>query len=180
MAQSTASQRYAASLLELAAERGELETVKADVEAFANTLKQEPALAQALASPVIPSERKLAILRALYAERFTPLLVQFFEILSRRGREPLLKEIAAEFLRQYLLRKGITSAKVTSARPLEAAALQQVQTLAERISGLKIELEQAVDASLIGGFVLRVGDKQIDQSVASQLGRVGRSLKAGV
>lgn len=175
--QSSASARYATSLLELAAERGELEKVKADVESFVGNLKATPELKRALASPVIPSEKKLAVLNQLYAERFTPLLNHFFGNLSRRGREALLPEIAEEFLRIYMLRKGYTTAQVISAQPLGEAALNEVMTLAERVSGMKIALEHTVDPALIGGFVLRIGDKQIDQSVASRLDRIRRNLK---
>ena len=175
---SSASSRYATSLMDLAAERGELDTTHGDVESFARTIKAEPALAKMLASPVVPSEKKMAVLKALYGERFSPLLMQFFQILSTRGREPLLKEITDEFLRIYLLRKGYTQGTVLSASPLDEKALAEVGKLAERISGMKVQLEQTVDASLIGGFILRIGDRQIDQSVANRLESVRRDLRS--
>jgi F-type H+-transporting ATPase subunit delta len=143
-----------------------------------HNLQQSADLRACLASPVIPSLKKLDVLKALYADRFSPLLNLFFATISRRGREPLLKEIMADFLELYLLRKGIVAGYVTSATPLTAKALAEVQTLADSISGKQVQLVQTVNPSLVGGFVLRVGDKQIDQTVTSRIERVRRSLKA--
>jgi len=178
MATSSAAQRYASSLYELAVERGEVETLKADVESFLHNLNESAELRAALSSPVITSVKKLAILQALYADRFTPILNLFLANISRRSREPLLKEIMTEFLELYFLRKGIIAGVVTSAAPLSGKAWDEVQALAYSISGKNVKLEKVINTALIGGFVLRVGDQQIDQSVANRLERVRRSLQA--
>jgi F-type H+-transporting ATPase subunit delta len=180
MATSTAPERYATSLYELATERGELETVKADVESFLNTLKAAPELKSVLASPVIPSTKKLAILKQLYANRLSPILVRFFENVSIRNREALLASVMESFLDVYLSQKGIAKGVVTSATPLSAKAVDSLQTAAEQISGKKVQLAQTIDPALLGGYILRVGDKELDQSVATRLERVRRSLKSAV
>jgi F-type H+-transporting ATPase subunit delta len=81
------------------------------------------------------------------------------------------------FLDLYLTRQGIEKGVVVSAKPLTTAALDKVHTLAERISGKKVLLEKKTNPALLGGFVLRIGDHELDQSVAARLERVRRKLK---
>jgi len=180
MATSTAPQRYATSLYELATERGELESVKADVESFVQALTSVPELKSILASPVVPSSKKLAILKQIYADKFSPLLIRFFEIISIRNREALLASVMMSFLDVYLAKKGVVKGTVTSATPLTAKALDSILTAAEGISGKQVQLAQVINPALLGGYILRVGDKELDQSVATGLERVRRSLKTAV
>lgn len=172
-----AAGRYAQSLIQLAAERGELDSVMGDMEVFANTVKSEPELGRVLKSPVIPSEKKSAILKSLFQNRFNEVVVGFFDLISKNTREGILVEVADEFIRQYNMSKGKTQGIVTVAAPMGKKERKSLEELARSISGFEVQLEEKIDPSVLGGFLLRVGDKQIDQTVASRLDRVRRSLK---
>jgi F-type H+-transporting ATPase subunit delta len=172
-----ASDRYAESLIQLARERGELDRAYADMEQFTRTLTGSPELGRVLRSPVIPSEKKLAILTQLFSERFTPLTMQFIALVSRRNREGLLAGVANSFKVRYLALQGITQGQVTTATPLSEAELAKIMALAEKVTGKKMQLEQLINPEVIGGYLLRIGDNMIDQTVRNQLARVRRQLK---
>jgi F-type H+-transporting ATPase subunit delta len=95
-------------------------------------------------------------------------------MLTRKNREPLLPAIAAEFSNAYNVHKGIQKASVATTFALDANMKKEMEELVRKISGkAQIDLEQKVDETLIGGFILNVGDKQIDASIKSKL----KSLK---
>jgi F-type H+-transporting ATPase subunit delta len=172
-----AAVRYAQSLIQLATERGEVDSAMGDMEEFSRVMNSEPQLARVLKSPVIPSDKKNAILKALFSDRFNPLVVGFIDLISKHNREAILGDVAGEFVRQYNLGKGITTGTVTVAAHLGAAEMKSVEALAKSISGMTVKLDEKIDPSVMGGFLLRIGDKQIDQTVASRLDRVRRNLK---
>lgn len=176
MAESKVSSRYAKSLLDLAVEQGSLEAVRKDIRLFYETLKEHSQLRAVISSPVINGDDKLGILRKLFGEKLNKLSFSFFEIMARKGREELLYDTAKQFFIQYNQYKGIVKASVTSATALTAAQLEQVRAITGQITPGEVELENTIDASLIGGFVLRVGDKQYDASIARKLGGLKQEL----
>ena len=176
MAESKVSSRYAKSLLDLAIERQSLEEVRNDMKLFYGTLKEHTQLRAVLASPVIDGDDKLGILRKLFAGKMNELTLAFFEIMIRKGREVLLYDTAKQFFDQYNTFKGIVKASVTSASELTAEQMEQVRAVIRQIAPGEVELENKVDASLIGGFILKVGDKQYDASIARKLGELKQEL----
>lgn len=167
--------RYAKSLLDLAKEKGQLEQVLADVNLIAHTLTESKDLSVVMKSPIIPSDRKLAVLRALFKDKTGPMLYQFMELLVKKGREAHLREVLASFQTQYNTMRGITVVKLTTATPIDAAAADRlVQALKKQAGLTEVETVQTADPELIGGFVLQYGDKMIDASVRKQLHALGQ------
>ncbi|GAA0879884.1 ATP synthase F1 subunit delta [Algoriphagus jejuensis] len=162
---------YAKSLMELAIERGELEAVYQDFLHLANLARSNRDLELAMRSPIISSEKKLAILKALFEKRgATKSTLSFFEIISRKGREEVLADIAREFQVQYQLHNSIQVAEVTTTFPLDDTLRAEFTKIILEISGMKeVKLTEKVNPDLIGGFVLRVNDRQLDESLSSKL-----------
>jgi F-type H+-transporting ATPase subunit delta len=161
--------RYAKSLLDLAQERGMTDAVAADMQLFSQTARENRALVVTLQSPIVKHYKKQAILEALFKPRVNPVTYSIFEIITRKNREGLLPAIAEEFQRQYDDLKGIQKAQVTSVVPLTDA---QRKTLIEQVAkatSRTVQLQEKLDPRLIGGYVLRVGDRQLDASIRSQL-----------
>src|SRR5206468_2139380 len=100
----------------------------------------------------------------------------FFEIITRKGREPQLEGIAKEVVRLYKEYKGIQTAVVTSSVGLDEKLRSDVYKIISESLNSEIELVEKVDKNLIGGFVLRVGDKQFDASISSELRNLRRQL----
>ena len=165
--------RYAKSLLELAVEREDLEAVHRDITRLQELGKQSTEFKLLLQSPIVNSDKKLSIIKALFPGEISPITSSFFEIVSRKRRENTLLATAKEFHRQYNLYKGIQDAKVVTTFPLGDELRQSFVDIAKEISGKDtIELSEEVDEDLIGGFVLTVGDKQIDESLSSKLNQL--------
>lgn len=165
--------RYAKSLLELADEQGVLEEVNKDMQMFSALSNENRDFVLMLKSPVVGHDKKLAILNQVFKKKVHKLTLAIFEILTRKHREAYLPAIAIEFHHQYNVRKGIEEATVTTTFALDAKLRKEFESIVTKISGKEVELTEQVDESLIGGFVLKIGDRQIDDSVSSRL----RALK---
>jgi len=92
------------------------------------------------------------------------------DILTRKNREPLLLPIAKEFHNAYNEYKGISKAFITTTIPIDKGLRTEIEKIVKKLSDKKVvELDEKVDKSLIGGFILNVGDRQIDASIKSKL-----------
>lgn len=162
--------RYAKSLLELAVEKGQLEEVYADFKALETMGKGSRELGLALSNPVLPSDKKLKVLKALFTKSASPITVTFFEIVSRKNREDVLLDMAAQFVAQYNSYKSIQVADLTTPVAITDSQRKEFVSLVKEISGKKeVQLVEKVNPELIGGFVLRVNDRQLDESLSSKL-----------
>ncbi len=170
MTDSRAASRYVKSLLDLAVERKVLEDVHRDMLLFSEVSAQSRQFRLLLQNPIIKHEQKLAVLKRIFDGKVNSLTMAFFDIITRKNREPILASIAREFHNAYNEYKGIGKAIVTSARPLDAGARAEFERLVKRYSEKEeVELIEEVDPDLIGGFVLRIGDRQIDASISSKI-----------
>lgn len=154
-----------------------LEQVNEDMKLFTKVASQNRDLHLLLRNPIVKSDKKMAVLNAVFKGKMNDLTLAFFNIVARKNRESLLEFIATEFKSQYNVYKGIKEASVTTAVPLTPALRNELgQRLAVQ-TGHSIELEEKIDPSLIGGFVLRVGDQQIDSSVKYNLNKLRNKFK---
>jgi len=169
MAETKVARRYAKSLLDLAKEKGELEAVNNDMKLLAEVCNSNRDLRVLLGSPIISSDKKLSILKRVFSGKISALSMSFFDIITRKGREAYLEAIAVEFTRAYKEFKGIQTAIVTSAIGLDDKLRAEVYKMVKESLNSEIELIEKVDKDLIGGFILRVGDKQYDASIARDL-----------
>jgi len=165
-----AASRYAKSILDLSIEKGQLEGVFSDFNNLAAMGKASRELNLALNNPVLTSDKKLNILKALFSKGANSLTLTFFEVISRKNREGILLEVAKEFVGQYNAYKSIQVAEVSSASSLTDKQRTQLIAVVKEISGMKeVQLVEKINPSLIGGFVLKVNDRQLDESISSKL-----------
>lgn len=165
----TVASRYAKSLLDLAQEQGQLDAVKGDVEGVISVLKSNTDLLAVLKNPIINVDKKRHILAAIFEGNVNPVILSFFYILVNKGRADILLDIVQQFVGEYNKVKGVVNASVTSATPLSEANLAELQkTIKEEIQA-DVLLRNVVNPALIGGFVVKVGDKQVDASIAGRL-----------
>ena len=170
MADIKAASRYVKSLLGLAVDKGVLEQVHADMLAFDKVLSENRPLLTALRSPIIKHYKKKNILEALFRGRFNDLTLSFFRIITEKNRERLLPLIASEFHHAYNEHQGIGRASVVTAVPLDHELREELVAVAKKVVGKsKVELNEEVDPSIIGGFILNAGSQQIDSSIKHKL-----------
>ena len=163
--------RYAKSLLDLADEKGVLEDVNKDMLMFSGLASENRDLVLMLKSPVVSHDKKLAVLNKVFDGKVNELTLAIFQILTKKHREAYLPAIATEFHHQYNVRKGIEEATVTTTFKLDAKRRKEFEGIVAKISGKKVELTEKIDEKIIGGFVLKIGDRQIDDSMHSVLRR---------
>ncbi len=177
----TVASRYAKSLIDLSKEQGNLDAVKGDIEQFIAVVKQNAELAAVLKNPIIKQDKKRSILSALFDGKVQPSVMSFFNLLVTKGRADILVDVAIEFIREYRVEKGIVQATVTSAVPLSEENLTQLKAqIAQEIKANEVMLDTKVDAALIGGFVIKVGDRQVDVSIAGRLNKLEKHFAANV
>jgi len=161
--------RYAKPILDLAEEKKLLDAVMGDMESFAHICKESREFSLMLKSPIIPHKKKAEILRKAFAGKFNELTIQAFDLMTRKNRESLLEAVANEYVSLYNKKKGISHVSVTTAVGLDAGLRKSFEKLAKDISGNTPVLEEKVDPEILGGYVMKFEDKQIDDSVRGRL-----------
>ncbi len=139
----------------------------------------QPELMRVLADPALSFESRRTVAEQVLADAVTGGPRNLVLLLVRRGRIELLPEVAAQLRRLYDQQQGIVSATVTSAAPLTDA---DVSALRERLAGMtggRVEISLQVDPDIMGGVMVRIGDRLIDGSVRGRLERLRTRLAAG-
>lgn len=170
------SSRYARSLLNLSKELNEMDVVFSDMKKVHEATSSCRDLRVFLESPVIKSDKKEAVLRQIFGPVISKTTLSFLSLLTHKGRESMLAEIAESFISQVQDHNHITTARVTSATAMDSSIRSEILDLARKMAGGSVELSEKVDADLIGGFVLQVGDQQIDTSLLSNIKNLRRGF----
>ncbi|GAB2695161.1 ATP synthase F1 subunit delta [Mucilaginibacter koreensis] len=176
MSELTVASRYAKSLIDLSEEQNTLEETKKDMELFVQVVKANSQLQAVLRNPIISHDKKVNILKALFGDKVSKATEAFFAIMVNKSRGDVLYFTAQEFVNQYNIKKHIVKASVVSAAPLSEANRLAIIDEVKQIVGGEIVLQVKVDPALIGGFVLTVGDRQIDTSVSGSLKRLKKDF----
>ena len=179
MSELTVAIRYAKALIDLAQEQNAVEVVKDDMVLFYKTVRESPELGAVLANPIISHTKKVSILADIFNARMSKVSIAMLNIMVNKGRADVLYAMAHEFIAQYDVKNNVTYAKVVSASPLSEANKQKMLNEVQQAIGGTIKLNSQVDPSLIGGFVLTVGDRRIDTSVANSLNKIKKDF-AGI
>lgn len=170
--------RYAKSLLYLSLEKGKLDEVYADMQLVGATIDQSRDLELLLLSPVIKTDTKVKVLTLVFGSKIGEISNAFMTLLTNKGREGMLGEIAQSFVDQVKAHKQIVSAKLVTAAPIDADTRSKINALATKLAaGKSVELVEKVDDALIGGFILNVGDQQVDASISGEIKSLKREFE---
>ncbi len=170
--------RYATAFLELAVTQGVIDKVAADVRALATLLHQSVDFARmAQASILSRAEQRKAVLAVAQKCGFSDLTRKFLGVLADNRRLADLGVILDAVGDELALRKGEVTAEITSAHPLTAEQVSAMEAALKKGLGKTVKLNLKQDASLLGGLMVKVGSKMIDNSVRSRLDRLHRALK---
>ncbi len=172
------STRYAKSLLDLATERGSLETVYQDMLTLQQLCKGNPDFVKMISSPIITSDKKLKIVEVITSDKVGELTAGFIRLLISKTREANLAEIVNAFITQYKQQKNIYTVKLTTAAPASEELKNKILSQVRATSDMQnIELETIVNEKLIGGFVLQAGDKLVDASISYDLKEIAKQFE---
>jgi F-type H+-transporting ATPase subunit delta len=173
---SLVAKRYANALFDLAIEQHLVEEVYADSKLIVKAARESRELRFFLKSPIINSEKKLHIIRAIFENKVHQMTLTYLEIMVRKHRESFIPEIARELKEVYQAYKNILVVQFKSPVLPDAAVTAEVNRLMARYTGATIELEPSVDEELIGGFVLTWKDKQYDASIRREIDDMRKAI----
>jgi len=175
MNMSRAAIRYAKAVLSLATEKKVADKVNADMKHIAKAIAENSDLELMLQSPVIRLSDKKTVLGSIFKDVQTS-TANLIDTLITNKRIALLSDVAIQYNALYDALRDTQIAKVTTATPLTAALEAKVLAKVKELTGKATELENIVDESILGGFVLRVGDLQYDASIANKLNNLKREF----
>ena len=177
MNESKISVRYAKAFFGLAKDAGSFELLKKDIELLYQCIREIPELQFIIHSPVIKVSEKTRLFNEMFRSSFDPLTLKFINLVLEQRREEYLAGISRYFLDLMRTEQGVKPAEIVTAVPLDESLRQSIlKLIAAKCNVRRVELNETVDGKLIGGFVLRVGDQQLDASIASKLKRIQNEL----
>jgi F-type H+-transporting ATPase subunit delta len=175
---STAARRYAEAAFEIASRDGTLDAWRDGLRVAADLLGN-PQVAAVVDNPAVPLAQRLAVVDGLLRGGVEPPLQRLVRLLVQRSRLDMLPAVASQYQRLLNQQRGIVEAVVTSAAPLSAGETDALRAKLADMTGASVVLEERVDAGLIGGLTVRVGDQLLDASVRGRLERLRNQLVAG-
>jgi F-type H+-transporting ATPase subunit delta len=168
MSGTRAAIRYAKAILDLALTNGVAQEVYNDMASIASTVNDNEELSTFIQNPTIGVGVKEAALTEVFADA-NGLTKGLFHLLFENKRFEILADIASQYKIQFDEMNGFEVAKVTTAIPMDSDLEAKVSEKIREFSNKKITIENIVDPSIIGGFILRIGDKQYNASIANRL-----------
>lgn len=170
--------RYATALFELAKEDKALKALEADADALGAALAVSPELGAMIASPVVSRDEQAAAIAAIAKKmKLSALTANTLALMAANRRLFVLPQLVTDLLAKIAAEKGEVTAEVTSAAALSADQAKKLAATLKARVGKDVKLKTAVDESLIGGLVVKLGSTMIDTSVKSKLAALQNAMK---
>lgn len=168
---------YGNALFELAIEENQIETLAEEVKVLQDLLEEHPDFSALMNHPQIQKEEKIQIAENVFSGSVSDTLMGFIRIILQKDRYQEIGEILDFFIEEVKIYRKIGTAYVTSAMPLSSVQKKDLEEkLLETTSFEKMEMHYRVDESLIGGMIIRIGDRVVDNSVKRQLERLTKQM----
>jgi F-type H+-transporting ATPase subunit delta len=171
------ARRYGQALLDLASEKNMLDQFEKELTHVLDVIEENHELKKMLEHQLINPEVKQEIFRKVYSKTISPITMNFLLLVLKKRREEVLKQIVDQYITMANEVRGITKAQVRTATPLSSQQLEKLRKSLEKTTNKNILLEVTVDEKLIGGLVVKIGDKIIDGSTSTKLKMLEKHLK---
>ncbi len=176
MLTSKVAKRYAQGLLDFTQESGNTESVFNEMKDIVKIMSQSKDLNQFFDTPIIDSRKKEAIALEIFKD-FSPVAKNLIRLVIKQGRESQLKGIAQEFINKVEDIKGTQRISLTSASKLSEQNIQKIIADSKMVNVTNYDLETIIKPEILGGYILRVGDQQIDASVRTKLSNIKKEFQ---
>ena len=167
--------RYAKAILDLATDQNSASAVNDDMKLIANAIADNKELKSLLNSPVVKAAQKTAVLKEVFANA-NSITIGLVDVLADNKRIALLEIVATEFTALYDAAQGFQKAHVTTAVALTDDMSAKVLAKVKELTGKEALIESTIDESILGGFILRVGDLQYNASIANNFNKLKRTF----
>lgn len=168
--------RYAEALFEAGIELNKLENFKSEIEFVSQVLKSDDQLKTIFQHPKLSKNEKKDIINSLFKENVSEELLNLCYITVDKGREKHLEVISDEYRKLYNEKQGIIEAQALTAVAMSKEELENLQAKLSSKLNKKVELKNTIDTTVVGGVLVKVGDKIIDGSIKGKLNEVYRNL----
>lgn len=171
------SKTYGEAIFELAVSENRVDALSQEIQTVLKALEENPEFSEIMKHPKIIKEEKTGIVENVFKGRVSDELTGFIRLIVEKDRYGQLEEIMQYFLDEVKSLKGIGVAWVRSALPLREEQKKQVEAkLLETTSFREMEMHYQVDDTLIGGMVIRIGDRVADSSIRTKLSHLEQQL----
>ncbi|MGB0884955.1 MAG: ATP synthase F1 subunit delta [Chitinophagales bacterium] len=172
------SSRYASSIFQLASESNKIEEVLTDIKLIAASISGSNDLKSLLKSPIIKADDKNSILNKIFSGKVNELTSKFLSLLISKGRESYLAEICVSFIEEYNATNKIADITLITAIEATDKIVAEVTSLLTKSGNFSnVVIKKEVDPSIIGGFILKMDDQLLDNSVQRKLQIVKKELQ---
>ncbi len=171
------SKTYGDALFELAVEEEKVDVLSEEILEVKKVLDENQEFGRLMNHPKIIKEEKIQLAQQVFADRISKEIMGFLTIIISKDRYRNIDEILDYFLAEVKKYKGIGVATVTTAVPLKEEQRKSVEKkLLETTEYKSMEMHYETDASLIGGMIIRIGDRVVDSSIRTKLTELERTL----
>lgn len=169
--------RYALALIALAEESHKIQQVERDLGELVAMIESSPELARLIQSPLLSRDRQMAAIESLAEKaKFDPLTVKFLGVLIQNRRLSALEAIVEAVRAELSRRRGEVAVEVQTAQTMSASQMEALQRAISKSLGKEVMIKAKVEPSILGGMIVTVGSKMIDDSVASKLQRLKAAM----
>jgi F-type H+-transporting ATPase subunit delta len=170
--------RYASALFDLARDQRQIESVGKSLEALSQALVDSKDFNELITSPLVSREKAGKAFAVLAPQLgLDPVTTNFVGVLAKNGRKNELRSVIRAFRRLAAEHRGETTADVITARPLNDDQLAQLKQQLRARAGRDVNIDAAVDPTILGGIVVKLGSQQIDASIRTKLNRLAQAMK---
>ncbi len=180
MSNTKISKRYAKALFEFSQEEKIVEDIYADMAYIQNLCHLSKDFVAMLKSPVIKVAKKIEIISAILDGKVSEITLRFLSIISKNRREFIIPSLSEQFILMYKDSKGLKEVNLFSATKLPKAVIDEIAVTMEKQIHKTIEINESIDESLIGGFIINIDDQQFDASIKTKLVRLKNVLERQV
>ena len=176
MNESKISVRYAKALLSFGKEENILPRLREDIELLNKSITSITEFKEFLMNPVIKTSGKLKFIASNFKNNIHPATHSFLTLIIKNRREAFILSISRVFLDLFRKNSGIKSATLTTSRTIDDKLRNSIIKYITKKLDINIELDERINERLIGGFILRIEDQQIDASVLNRLNNIKKEL----
>lgn len=177
MLTSKVAKRYAQGLLNFTQESGNTDSVFTEMGDIVKTIEKSKELQSFFASPIIDVKKKVSIALEIFKD-FSPVTKSMLQLIIKQGRESQMQNIAQEYINKVEDMNGVQRITITSASALSSENISNILKSSELVNhDNKFDVKSIINPEILGGYILRVGDQQVDASVKSKLSKLKKEFQ---
>lgn len=170
--------RYASALFDLARDQRQIDAVGKSLDALSQALADSKDFSELVISPLVSRQEAGKAFAAIAPQlSLDPVTANFLGVLARNGRKKELRSVIRAFRRLAAEHRGETTAEVITVRVLNDDQLAALKRQLRIRAGREVNVDAAVDPSILGGIVVKLGSQQIDASIRTKLNRLAQMMK---